>query len=141
MLQAILLLSAAAALGQSPETLPASRPSLLFTPAEVAALRQAFADAAKPRTQLQAEAPTAAGPALPNIYVSAVAEFGSGQWTVWANGYRIVPGRQPPDFQVLSVRDDSVEIVFPGTPPSRFVLHPHQTWLGRSDSIVEGIFP
>ena len=148
-LRSLLFLSALAASvvhAQSPEpdAAPAQitkRSSLLFTAGEVAALQKALSDATRPASQLKTENSAASAPSIPNVYVSAVAQFGPNQWTVWANGYRIVPGRQPQEFQVLSVRDDNVEIAVPGDRPARFVLKPHQTWLGQSDSIVEGIVP
>jgi hypothetical protein len=116
--------------------------SLMFTAQEMAKIVGAINDVNKPHS---AQAPIVPGqpakPALPNIYVSAVADYGSGRWTVWANGQRIAPGRKAPGFRVVAVRDDRVEILVDGDPPERVVLRPHQTWLSASDDIVEGIIP
>ena len=118
-----------------------ARTSLLFTPAEMAALTKALSDVGRPQLVPSASAAEPDKPVIPNIYLSAVAEFSPGQWVVWANGYRIVPGREAPDFKIVSVHDDQVEIAVDSDPPARFSLQPHQTWLSRSNSVVEGIFP
>ncbi len=117
-----------------------TRTSLLFTPAESAAIGKALSEVGRP----QLAAPTSTEPnrpVIPNIYLSAIAEFGPGHWTVWANGYRIAPGHQPPGFEIVAVHDDRVDIAVASDPPARFSLQPHQTWLSRSNSVVEGIFP
>ncbi len=75
-----------------------------------------------------------------NIFVSALVDFG-GHWTVWANGYRIEPGHQPPGFRVLSVKEDKVEIATDGEQPARFQLRPYQTWRAMQHDVVEGIVP
>lgn len=125
------------------ETPAPARRSLMFTAQDMAKIVGAINDGSKPRSAIQA--PVAPGqPAkavLPNIYVSAVADYGSGRWTVWANGLRIAPGREAPGFKIVAVRDDRVEIMVDGDPPERVVLRPHQTWLSASDDIVEGIIP
>jgi hypothetical protein len=149
-LGAALLLSGLAAIaGQAQTPAPDAAPphtrrtSLLFDTAEAESMQKALSEVGKPRAPVAPDPADQAdtAPAIPNVYLSAVAQFGPGQWTVWVNGYRIVPGRQAPGFQVLSVRDDQVEIAVTGDPPARFVLRPNQTWLAQSDAIVEGIVP
>ncbi len=119
-------------------------PSLMFTPAEVAAIRRALSHIPlNPVSSVQAGA--GSGPPAvrtqSNIFVSGVGDSGDGQWTVWANGYRISPDHQAPDFTVVSVRDETVEIVVTGQQPAHFRLHPHQTWRAEHHDIIEGIFP
>ena len=117
------------------------RASLLFTPAEIAALTKALSDVGRPQLVLSGSAAESGKPVIPNVYLSAVAEFSPGHWTVWANGYRIVPGHEAPGFKIVAVQDDRVEIAVDSDPPAHFSLQPHQTWLARSNSVVEGIFP
>jgi len=140
----LLLLAASAGFAQTPpaDTAPGKRSSLLFTAGEQAAILKALSEVGRQAPAASQTEPAEEETSFPNIYVSAVAQFGPGQWTVWANGYRIVPGRQAPGFQVLAVHDDGrVEIIVPGDPPARFTLQPHQTWMAQSESIVEGIVP
>ena len=135
----LLFVLASAGGARSQESAPA-RSSLLFSTGEVAEIQRALSEVGKTVTPVQAEADAAAP--IPNVYVSAVAQYGRGRWTVWANGYRIAPGRQAPEFTVLAVLDDDrVVISVPGDRPARFTLQPHQTWLAASDSVVEGIVP
>ncbi len=82
-----------------------------------------------------------AKPRLPNVYVSAILDFGDGNWTVWANGLRVTPDHQSPLFRVSSVRNNAAEIVVPGEDGGRFVLQPYQTWRSRQKDVVEGIVP
>jgi hypothetical protein len=120
-------------------------PSLMFTPDEVNAIRKALV----PQPVEEAsqggggtDATAAKGKAKsPNIYVSAILDLGEGQWTVWANGQRITQDRQLPQFRILSVKQNAVEIVLPVDPPTKFSLHPYQTWRVDHHDIVEGIFP
>ena len=140
---ALLLAASAARLpAAEPPLAPAPAPgkSLLFAPADASAISKAIADFERTKTT-GVVAEDVRPPDVPNIYVSALAYYGEGEWTVWANGYRIVPNRQPPDFTVISVTQDSAEISVSGSHPARFVLHPYQTWLSQSDDVVEGIFP
>ena len=121
---------------------PSAAKPLLFSPEETASLEKAVADYERLETTGQKSEEAAAPPsATPNIFVTAIADYGEGQWTVWANGYKISPGRQPPDFSVLGVKTDQAEIMVPGEQPVRFTLHSYQTWRARSKDIVEGIFP
>ena len=135
----VLLLGAAMA--QAEDKAPLK--SLLFDPAEVATLTKAIADYERSKI---AGAPViedkeAPPPSVPNIYLSGMAYFGQGQWTVWANGYRIAPNRQAPNFTVVAVNDSEVEIAVGGSDPARFKLRPYQTWRSRSRDVVEGIVP
>jgi len=140
--------------GQGDTAAPAPAiPSLMFSPADVAAIEKAQATALQPvgtataepvgeqAPEAESEAPPPPKPTVPNVYVSAIVDLGDGQWTVWANGYRITPGRQPPGFTVLAVADDAVDIAVTGEQPARFRLHPFQTWRSRQGDIVEGIHP
>lgn len=121
---------------------PSANRSLMFTPEEVAHITGAIADVNRPRVETRVDDETGpAKPVLPNIYVSAVADYGAGQWTVWANGMRISPGRKAPGFQVVGVKDDRVEILVEADSPMRILLRPHQTWLAASNNVVEGIVP
>jgi hypothetical protein len=119
----------------------------MFFDSDVAAIESARQGGPPPAIAEAApsEAPEAEGlplmSRLPNVYVSAVVDVGDGRWTVWANGYRITPGHQPPRFNVLSVADGTVEIAVPGDDPARFRLHANQTWRSRQRDIVEGIVP
>jgi len=114
--------------------------SLLFTPTEADAVAKAMAEFDRMNVTGQS-VEEAAAPQGTNIYVSAIVDYGEGRWTVWANGYRISPERQPPQFTVLAVKDDLAEIRVSGDKQDRILLRPYQTWLARSHSIVEGIFP
>ncbi len=121
---------------------PSNR-SLLFNSADASAIARAIGDYERSKkvgvpVVADDQAPP---PAVPNIFVSALAYYGEGEWTVWANGYKIVPGRQAPDFSVVSVSADKVEIVVAGDSPARFTLQPYQTWRSRSRDVVEGIVP
>ena len=119
-------------------------PSLMFTPAEVAAMLKALTpstETGEASPDAQAAEPGTVAPRVPNVFVSAVADFGDGQWTVWANGYRIAPDRQPPGFHVVSVQDNMVEIVVSGEQAAHFRLRPYQTWRAGHPDIVEGIVP
>jgi len=135
----------------APVRLPAAEPpqggvpsskSFMFNSQEAGELAKALADFERMKSTGNAVEETAAPPPdVPNIYVSALAYYGEGQWTVWANGYRIVPGKQAPNFSVVSVNEDRAEIAVGGTKPARFMLHPYQTWRARYNDIVEGIVP
>lgn len=117
--------------------------SLLFYEGDAHALSQAIRDFDRMRVtgavveEKQAEAP----PDVPNIFVSALAYYGEGDWTVWANGYRVTPTRQPPQFSVIAVNADKAEIAVGGSKPARFFLRPSQTWRSRTNDVVEGIVP
>jgi len=116
--------------------------SLLFSPEEAAEVSKAIADYERLETTGQkSEDIVAPPPSVPNIYVTAIADYGDGLWTVWANGYRISPNRQPPGFTVTGVSQDRAEISVPGEQPIRLSLRVAQTWRARSKDIVEGIFP
>lgn len=136
---ALLALAMPAAAQEAPAQ---AKRSLMFTAQEMARIAGAISDVNKPRAAVQVLEPgKPARPVLPNIYVSAVADYGSGHWTVWANGLRIAPGHKAPGFQIVAVRDDRVEILVEGDPQERIVLRPHQTWLSESNDIVEGLIP
>jgi len=126
------------------EDVPLPR-SLLFNETEATAVTRAILDFERMKvTGTASVEETTIGappPALPNVFVSALASYGEGRWTVWANGYRVTPGHQPPDFTVISVNDDKAEIAVGGSTPAHFMLHPYQTWRSRSNDIVEGIVP
>lgn len=116
--------------------------SLLFNAEEVASIRRALTN------QSEGGPATETGKALigerggeTNIFVSALVDLGNGQWTVWANGYRISPDHQAPGFRVVSVKQNDVEIVTQGSDPVRFHLRPFQTWRAARHDIVEGIVP
>jgi len=114
--------------------------SLLFSPAESESIARALTDFE--RMNVTGQSVEEAAPlTVPNIYVSAIVDFGDGQWTVWANGYRISPNHQTPQFTVTSVQNDSAEIQISGEKPEKILLRPYQTWMARSHSIVEGIVP
>ena len=126
-------------------------PSLFLWPDEVAAINHAIEDrdhppageiAAKAHEEAQKAAATdASKPHLPNVYVSAILDFGDGNWTVWANGLRVTPNSQSPLFHIVAVRGNSVDIMVPGDGGGRFVLQPYQTWRSRQKDVVEGIYP
>jgi hypothetical protein len=126
-------------------------PSVFLWPDEISAIQKAIDEhdhppaselAAKAHAEAQLQAAQeAARPRLPNIYVSAVLDFGGGNWTVWANGLRVTPNSQSPLFRVVSVRGNAVDIFVPGQDGGRFVLQPYQTWRSRQKDIVEGIYP
>lgn len=126
-------------------------PLLFLWPEESAAIDQAISERDHPpatevraKAQAQEEAAAAAynsGPHLPNVYVSAILDFGDGDWTVWANGLRVTPAQQSPLFHIVAVRGNAVDIVVPGAEGGRFVLQPFQTWRSRQKDVVEGIFP
>lgn len=126
-------------------------PSLFFWPDETASLAKAVEDHDHPpASELAAKALAMAEqravleetrPRLPNVYVSAILDFGNGDWTVWANGLRVTPTSQSPLFRVVAVRGNSVDIVVPGNDGGRFMLQPYQTWRSRQKDVVEGIFP
>jgi hypothetical protein len=123
----------------------------MFWPEDVDAINKAIQDhehppaadlAAQARTDAaKSVADEAARPRKPNVYVSAVLDFGGGNWTVWANGLRITPDKQSPLFRVVSVHGDAVEIVVPGEGGGRFRLQPYQTWRSRQKDVIEGIEP
>jgi hypothetical protein len=123
----------------------------MFTPSEIENINKAIADhihppaemiAAEAKAQAEQQAQIeAAKPRVPNIYVSAVLDFGGGQWTVWANGLRVTPTRQPPMFKVVSVSGNTVEIVPRAQPSTHIRLQPYQTWRSREGDVVEGIVP
>lgn len=122
--------------------------SILFTPDEMSAIEQAFVDRDHPSSaQVAAQAQAAAineealRPRIPNIYVSAVLDFGGGEWTVWANGLRVTPDQQSPLFKVVSVRGNTVDISVTSDGGTRISLQPYQTWRSRQRDVVEGIFP
>jgi len=134
-------------------TAPAVAPvaSLMFTPQEVQAIDKAFADHLHPPAEqvaaqvnaaaLQQAQIEAARPRVPNIYVSAVLDFGGGEWTVWANGLKLTPTHQSPLFHVVSVSGNTVEIVPIAQPSTHIRLQPYQTWRARQGDVVEGIIP
>jgi len=134
-------------------TMTPARPvtSLMFTPDEVQAINKAIADHLHPPAEMveakaQAVAAEAAvaearKPRVPNIYVSAVVDFGGGDWTVWANGLKVTPDRQPPLFRVVAVDGNTVDIVPRSAPGTHVHLHPYQTWRSRQGDVVEGIIP
>lgn len=80
-------------------------------------------------------------PRIPNIYVSAVLDFGAGDWTVWANGLRVTPDQQSPLFKVVAVHGNTVEISVTSDGGRRIALQPYQTWRSRQRDVVEGIVP
>jgi hypothetical protein len=120
---------------------PAS--SLMFSEADVGAVEKSLAAFASGTPEVEAgkPEPETVKPRMPNIYVSAIIDLKGGDWIVWANGYRISPRQQAPNFQVVAVRDDAAEIVVAGDQPARFRLHPAQTWRSAHHDVVEGIFP
>ncbi len=126
---------------------PQTSRSLMFSDAEVDAVAKALAALEKVReTGIAAEADQAPAEQpqksrVPNIYVSAILDLGDGNWTVWANGYRINARQQAPEFKVVAVKDNLAEIVVDGDQPARFRLHADQTWRSAHHDIVEGIFP
>lgn len=123
---------------------PSGGRTLLFSADEAAAIRRALAGQVAAESPVQPEQGEASGtvrPTASNIFVSGLVDLGDGQWTVWANGYRISPEHQAPGFRVVSVRKDEVEIVVDGESPARFHLHPYQTWRVGQRDIVEGIVP
>ena len=132
-----------------PKAPAASAPvsSIMLWPADLAAIQKAINDHEHPpAAEIEALAHAAAAveslrPRKPNIYVSAVLDFGDGHWTVWANGLRITPNRQSPLFRIVGVHGDAVDIFVPGEGGGRFVLRPYQTWLSRRQDVVEGIVP
>ncbi|HIJ63640.1 MAG TPA: hypothetical protein HPQ04_13175 [Rhodospirillaceae bacterium] len=128
----------------------ARKPSLLFTEGEVGAIEkgQTIFDRLNGNpSAADSEAPSAAGTeetplsTQPNVTVSAVMDFGNGDWTVWANGYRIRPGHQAPGFTVIAVRHDVVDILVPGEQEAHLRLKANQTWRSRHRDIVEGLAP
>ena len=131
----------------------ARKPSLLFTDAEMIAVEKGLAAFDRLSGNASSAAadsettPGAAGPEeLPvstqsNVTVSAVMDFGNGDWTVWANGYRIRPGHQAPGFTVVAVRHDVVDILVPGEQEAHLRLKANQTWRARHRDIVEGLAP
>lgn len=123
------------------------KPSLIFTEQEVIAIEKAVNafDKAQgvigtPDNEASGSGGTEELPAVtqPNVSVSAVMDFGNGDWTVWANGYRIRPGHQAPGFTVVAVKDDLVDIVIPGDQEARVRLKSNQTWRARHRDVVEG---
>jgi hypothetical protein len=135
------LLAVAGPLFAAEEPAVSQRKPLLSRPESVAALNKAIADFQRMEQTGQKIEEGAPAPRAPNIYVTAIADYGGGQWTVWANGYRINPNRQPPDFTVLAVNTDRAEIEVKGEQPIRVTLRSAQTWRSRSQDVVEGIFP
>ncbi|WP_199175496.1 hypothetical protein [Telmatospirillum siberiense] len=116
--------------------------TLLFSAEEAAAIRRALAGQSEGGASADMEKAVSAGKGgAANIFVSALVDLGNGQWTVWANGYRISPDHQPPGFRVISVKENDVEIVTLGDEPARFHLRPFQTWRAARHDIVEGIVP
>lgn len=121
--------------------------TVMFTPDEAKAIEQAFMDHDHPSAeQLAAQALSAAvveakRPRIPNIYVSAVLDFGGGDWTVWANGLRVTPDQQSPLFKVVAVHGNIVEISVTSDGGTRIALQPYQTWRSRQRDVVEGIVP
>ncbi len=134
-----------------PPGAPPAMNSVMFTPAELAQIAKAVEDHLHPRAVEIAKASAAAAslaaqtaiakPHVPNIYVSAVLDFGGGDWTVWANGLKVTPGRQSPLFRVTSVSGNSVDIEVPSEAGLRVRLQPNQTWRSREHDVVEGIVP
>ncbi len=126
-------------------------PALFFWPDETASIAKAIEEHDHPpASELAAKAQALAAeqaamdilrPRLPNVYVSAILDFGNGDWTVWANGLRVTPNSQSPLFRIVAVRGNSVDIVVPGDDGGRFVLQPYQTWRSRQKDVVEGIVP
>jgi hypothetical protein len=126
-------------------------PSIMFWPDEVAAIEKAIEEHEHPPVAVQqakadARAAQAAAeegrrPRMPNVYVSAILDFGDGNWAVWANGLRVTPTSQSPLFHVNAVRGNAVDIVVPGANGAHFQLQPNQTWRSRQRDIVEGIYP
>ena len=131
------------------EEAPAGRkPSLIFTDSEMSAVEKALAAYDKISGVSGANESETSGapdeiPATnqPNVTVSAVMDLGDGNWTVWANGYRIRPGHQAPGFTVVGVKNDMVDIVVPGEQEARLRLKPNQTWRARHHDVVEGLAP
>jgi len=127
--------------GAAEVAVPPSK-SLLFSPEDAAAIAKAIADYERLETTGQkSEDTNVPPPSVPNIYVTGIADYGDGLWTVWANGYRISPNRQPPGFKVVGVTADRAEISVAGEQPVLLKLRVAQTWRARSKDIVEGIFP
>lgn len=115
--------------------------SILFSGAEEIAVKKAILDYERMKVTGSSVEEAVATPDIPNIFVSALAYYGEGQWTVWANGYRVTPQRQPPGFTVVEVDENKAEIAVGGAKPARFFLRPYQTWRSRTNDVVEGIIP
>ena len=133
--------------GRAEEAPVTRKPSLIFTEQEVIAIEKAVNafDKAQgvvgiPDNESSGGGGTEELPAVtqPNVSVSGVMDFGNGDWTVWANGYRIRPGHQAPGFTVVAVKDDVVDIVVPGDQEARIRLKSNQTWRARHRDVVEG---
>lgn len=131
------------------EEAPAGRkPSLIFSDIEMSAVEKALSAYDKiSGNSGPSESETPGGPdempptSQPNVTVSAVMDFGDGNWTVWANGYRIRPGHQAPGFTVVGVKNDVVDIVVPGEQETRLRLKANQTWRARHRDVIEGLAP
>jgi hypothetical protein len=126
---------------QTAEDSSANQRSLLFGPDEVAAVRRALAAQNSTAVPEASTVPEEMKATVSNIFVSGLVNSGDGQWTVWANGYRISSDHQPPSFRVVSVKENDVEIVTGGEQPVRFHLRPYQTWRAAQHDIVDGIVP
>jgi len=138
---AVALLSWAMAVAAQPNQPIVGGSSILFNDTEEIALKKAILDFERMKVTGSSVEEAVAVADVPNVYVSALANYGEGQWTVWANGYRVTPGHQPAGFTVLSVSDDQAEIAVGGGKPAHFMLHPYQTWRARTRDVVEGILP
>lgn len=136
-----ILWAAASAVAQQPAASDGDR-SLLFSMEEVAMIRKAQADQAAGGGSLEAADSASALhlPVLRNVFVSAVVDFGHGQWVAWINDSRITPDHPSSEFQVLSVKENEVEIALPSEQGVRFRLRPNQTLLVHNHQIVEGIW-
>ncbi len=126
--------------------------SVMFSDSEFFAIKKAIADHDHPivkqheeiaaqATAEKEESIEAARRKVPNVYLSAVMDFGGGDWTVWANGLRVTPDHQPALFQVVGVRGNAVDFVVPGDGGDKFELQPYQTWRSQQRDVVEGIYP
>jgi hypothetical protein len=115
--------------------------SILFSDDEAIAVKKAILDFERMKVTGSTVEEVTAVSEVPNIFVSAVADYGEGKWTVWANGYRVTPQRQPTGFTVVSVSGESAEILVGGSSPAHVTLRPYQTWRARTNDVVEGIIP
>jgi hypothetical protein len=115
---------------------------MMFSPEEVATIRRALGLLPSEKTAIVGPINVIAPPReIPkNIHLSAVADLGGGQWTVWINGIRITPDRQSADFEVIGVNAGGVDIRILGESPMKIRLYPNQTWHGDGAIITEGGF-
>jgi hypothetical protein len=118
-------------------------PSLFFTPTEAERLEALYYNKPKVSSTAVPEiAPVEAEP-RPNVYLSALVYHGEKDWSAWINGVRFRPGTADKGIRPIkaTARWVEMDVDTEAGPTIRVRLAPNQTYVTKTDKVVDGIVP